>query len=187
LMLYEFGGFALKETFAPVWARGDGGGFALGSGGVFLVIESREHAQTRGAKPFAKLSRVVADHARRKTAGEVTTTLNALWSQLGQVSNDAPIITGATGAGSATSEERAFLASRAQHPVRATGTGFGHLVEGQFPLGIALAALSISRGKLFAPHDTAGVEVETTAAPSQIVVIGTGHWRGEGMALVEKA
>ena len=187
LMLYEFGGFALKETFAPVWARGDGGGFALGSGGVFLVIESREHAQARGAKPFAKLSRVVADHARRKTAGEVTTTLNALWSQLGQVSNDAPIITGATGAGSATSEERAFLASRAQHPVRATGTGFGHLVEGQFPLGIALAALSISRGKLFAPHDTAGVEVETTAAPSQIVVIGTGHWRGEGMALVEKA
>ena len=38
LMLYEFGDFNLKGQFAPVWSRGDKGGFALGSGGVFLVI-----------------------------------------------------------------------------------------------------------------------------------------------------
>jgi 3-oxoacyl-[acyl-carrier-protein] synthase II len=58
-------------------------------------------------------------------------------------------------------------------------------MEAQFALGIALAALSIARGKLFAPQDSTGAEIETSAAPSQIVVIGTGHWRGEGMALVE--
>jgi 3-oxoacyl-[acyl-carrier-protein] synthase II len=58
-------------------------------------------------------------------------------------------------------------------------------MEAQFPLGIALAALSISRGALFAPNDPTGVEIETTKAPTQIVVTGTGHWRGEGMALVE--
>src|SRR5580692_2851865 len=71
LVLYEFGGFNLKDRFASVWARGEPGGFALGSGGVFLVIESRAHAEARGAKPFARLVSVVADMARRKRAGEV--------------------------------------------------------------------------------------------------------------------
>ena len=66
LVLYEFGDFNLKNKFAPVWARGEAGGFALGSGGAFLVIESRAHAEARGAKPFARLVNVVADMARRK-------------------------------------------------------------------------------------------------------------------------
>ena len=37
LVLYEFGDFNLKDKFAPVWERGERGGFALGSGGAFLV------------------------------------------------------------------------------------------------------------------------------------------------------
>src|SRR5690606_24959476 len=44
LMLYEFGGFNLKGTFAPVWERDANSGFALASLGAFLVIESRAHA-----------------------------------------------------------------------------------------------------------------------------------------------
>jgi 3-oxoacyl-[acyl-carrier-protein] synthase II len=52
-------------------------------------------------------------------------------------------------------------------------------------LGLALAALSISRGTLFPPNDPTGLEVEISKPPTQIVVVGTGHWRGEGMALVE--
>ncbi len=183
LMLYEFGGFNLKDKFEPVWKRENG--FALGSGGVFLVIESKEHAQARGAKPFAKLTHVVADHARRKSAGAVTAVLEKLWSKLGSLGDAAAIITGATGAQPVTSDERAFLKKHADIPVRATGTAFGHIMEAQFPLGIALAALSISRGKLFAANDPAGAEVEMTKPPSQIVVVGAGHWRGEGMALVE--
>src|ERR1700752_5544554 len=51
LVLYEFGNFNLTGKFAPVWARGEKSGFALGSGGAFLVIESRAHAEARGAKP----------------------------------------------------------------------------------------------------------------------------------------
>jgi 3-oxoacyl-[acyl-carrier-protein] synthase II len=69
--------------------------------------------------------------------------------------------------------------------VRATGTAFGHAVETQFPLGIGLAALAISRGALFPPNDSTGFEIEMSGSPTQIVVIGAGHWRGEGMALVE--
>jgi 3-oxoacyl-[acyl-carrier-protein] synthase II len=185
LMLYEFGGFALKDKFAPVWARtADHSGFALGSGGVFLVIESKEHAQARGAKPFARLTHVVADHARRSTPGNITAVLDGLWAKLG-AKTDAPILTSATGAAQATDEERAFLKKHASAPVRAFGTSFGHLIEAQFPLGLALAALALSKGKLFAPNDPTGLEVETSASPSQIVVVNTGHWRGEGMALVE--
>ena len=185
LVLYEFGNFNLTGKFTPVWARREHSGFALGSGGAFLVIESRAHAEARGAKPYARLTNVVADMARRKQPGEVKATLERLWSKVGKLGKDGAIITGATGAEPATSEERAFLGEHPDFAVRASGTTFGHTMETQFPLGLALAALSISRGKLFPPNDPSGLEVEMSKPPTQIVVIGAGHWRGEGMALVE--
>jgi 3-oxoacyl-[acyl-carrier-protein] synthase II len=185
LVLYEFGDFNLTDKFAPVWVRDKSSGFALGSAGVFLVVESREHAQARGAKPYAKLTKVVADLAQRKQPGAVTKSLEALWSKLGVLADNGSLITGATGVEPATSEERAFLKRHPGYAVRATGTTFGHTLETQFPLGLALAALSISRGALFPPNDPTGLEVETSAPPTQIVVVGAGHWQGEGMALVE--
>jgi 3-oxoacyl-[acyl-carrier-protein] synthase II len=185
LVLYEFGDFNLTGEFAPVWARENNGGFALGSAGAFLVLESREHAEARGAKPYARLSKVVADLAQRKEPGAVTRSLEAMWSKLGVTGDNGALITGATGAEPVTSEERAFLREHPGLAVRATGTMFGHTVEAQFPLGLALAAVSISRGALFAANDPTGFEVEKSDPPTQIVVVGTGHWRGEGMALVE--
>ena len=185
MVLYEFGDFLLRDKFASVWDRKDRAGFALGSAGAFLVLESKAHAQARGAKPFAKLSSAVADHSRRKQPGDIAATLEKLWSQLGPVDRGGMVITGATGAEPATSEERAFLAKHADFAVRATGTRFGHTMETQFPLGLALAAMSLSRGSLFPPGDSSGMEIEMTKAPTQIVVVATGHWRGEGMALVE--
>src|SRR4051812_49298151 len=185
LILYEFCDFNLKNKFAPVWARQNNGGFALGSAGAFLVIESRAHAEARGAKPYARLTKVVSDRAQRKQPGEVTRTLEGLWSRLGTLDDSGALITGATGVEPVTSEERAFLSRHSGYAVRATGTLFGHTLDTQFPLGLALAALSISRGKLFPPNDPTGLEVEMSGPPSQIVVVGAGHWRGEGMALVE--
>ena len=185
LVLYEFDDFNLKDKFEPVWARGEKPGFALGSAGAFLVIESRAHAEARGAKPYARLTNVVADQTRRKQAGDVTATLESLWSKLGKIDDKGAIITGATGAEPVTSEELAFLRNHAGFAVRATGTSFGHTMKTQFPIGLALAALSISKGALFAPNDTTALEVEMSKPPTQIVVIGAGHWRGEGMALVE--
>jgi 3-oxoacyl-[acyl-carrier-protein] synthase II len=168
-----------------VWARKDHAGFALGSAGAFLVLESKAHAEARGAKPYAKLSSVVTDLARRKQSGDMAATLEKLWAKLPKRDGKGAIISGATGAEPATSEERGFLNKHGDFPVRATGTMFGHTMETQFPLGIALAALSISRGALFPPNDSTGTEVEMQEAPTQIVVVGAGHWRGEGMALVE--
>ena len=115
----------------------------------------------------------------------MTATLERLWSKLGKLGDNGAIITGATGAEPVTSEEHAFLNAHPNFPVRATGTMFGHTMETQFPLGLAVAALSLSRGALFPPNDPTGLEVAMSAAPTQIVVIGAGHWRGEGMALVE--
>src|ERR1700751_1434367 len=55
MVLYEFGNFNLKDKFVPVWQRKEHSGFALGSAGAFLVVESKAHAIARGAKPFARL------------------------------------------------------------------------------------------------------------------------------------
>src|SRR3954451_9373883 len=185
LVLYEFGDFNLTDKFAPVWARQENSGFALGSAGVFLVMESREHAQARGAKPYAKLSKVVADLAQRKQPGAVTKSLEAMWPKLGVAGDSGNLITGATGVEPVTSEEKTFLRQHPGFAVRATGTMFGHTLETQFPLGLALAALSLSRGALFPPNDPTGLEVEKAGQLDQIVVVGAGHWQGEGMALVE--
>jgi 3-oxoacyl-[acyl-carrier-protein] synthase II len=186
LVLFEFGDFNLTGQYVPVWARGkDNGGFAIGSAGVFLVMESSEHAQARGAKPFARLSKVASNLAQRKQPGTVTKSLEALWPKLGVRTDEGALITGATGVEAVTAEEKTFLRQHPGFAVRSTGTIFGHTIEAQFPLGLALAALSISRGALFPPNDPTGFEVEKSGAPTQIVVVGAGHWQGEGMALVE--
>ena len=148
-------------------------------------MESREHAEARGAKPYAKLTRVVADLAQRKQPGAVTKSLETIWPKLGVSSDTGYLITGATGVEAVNSDEKAFLGQHPGYAVRATGTMFGHTMETQFPLGLALAALSISKGALFPPNDPTGLELEATEPPTQIVVMGAGHWQGEGMALVE--
>ena len=185
ILLYEFGNYNLRDKFAPVWERKNNSGFAIGSTGAFLVIESKAHATARGAKPFARLTRVVSDRSGRTKPGETTQSLRKLWSALGEIKDGSAILTGATGSEPVTSEELTFLGEHPNHPVRATGTRFGHNLDAQFALGLGVAALSISRGALFPPGDSSGVEIEMKGPPTQIVVVGTGHWRGEGMALVE--
>lgn len=187
LMLYAFGGFALKEACPPVWQRsGPTGGFALGSLGAFLVLESKDHAEARGAKMFARLTSVVSDRADRET-GSVTDTLEALWSRLGTTVGEghSAVISGATGAQPATRDEAAFLGRHAALPVRGTGTALGHGMEAQFPMNVALAALAVQHGRLFAPQPDAAIEKPMDGTLSQVVVTGVGHWRGEGLALVE--
>lgn len=183
LMLYECGGFNLKTDFASVWSR-NGAGFALGSGGVFLVLESKTHAERRCAKPFARLVNVVSGHSSRSVPGGVESVLKGLWASLAVSENATAIYTAATGAADATAEEAAFLSAQGVIPVRAVGSSFGHLCEAQFPLALALGSLSLSRGALIPPNDTSGRETEVDVMPANIVAVGVGHWRGEGMALL---
>jgi 3-oxoacyl-[acyl-carrier-protein] synthase II len=182
LMLYEFGGFALKEEFRPVWDRAARPGFALGSMGAFLVLEASEHARARGAKPLARLAAVINARSDRQP-GAVAASLAEMWNKLPALRPGASVISGATGAAPATAEERAFLDARGELPVRATGSHIGHGVEPQFAMNIALAALAVERRTLFPPCDPS--ERPASGAVTQAVVTGVGHWRGEGLALVE--
>jgi len=190
LMLYTSGGYTLKNKYRPVWDRSaQDGGFALASLGAFLVLESREHATARGAAPIARLSAVMADSARRQP-GAIAAALDTMWDKLAVKVDDkhAAFISGASGAEPATAEEKTFLAKHAALPVRATGSHIGHGLEPQFAMNIALAALALKHGKLFSPvSDSSGIEKPMTGPLTQAVVTGVGHWRGEGLALVEAA
>ena len=97
------------------------------------------------------------------------------------------MISGATGAETATAEERAWLTTLPDVPVRATGTHLGHGIEPQFAMNIALAAVALGHEKLFAPASSSGPEMAMDGPLTQVVVTGVGPWRGEGMALVEAA
>ncbi|HXF87431.1 MAG TPA: beta-ketoacyl-ACP synthase [Xanthobacteraceae bacterium] len=186
LLLYALGGFNLKDKFTPVWERGPRGGIALGSLGAFLVVEERQHAERRGAKPMARLAAAASDRSNRQP-GQIKAALARLWSTIAArlESGRFVVISGATGAEPATGEERAFLAERPEVAVRATGSYLGHGFEPQFPMNVALAAIVVSHGKLFAPNDRSNVERPFDGPVSQVVVTGVGHWRGEGLALVE--
>jgi len=188
LMLYEFAELVLKNEYAPIWERANAkGGFALGSLGSFLVIEARDHAERRGAKPLARLSTVVSDRASREP-GTVIQTLSRLWDQLKvKVSaGHAAILSGATGVNPATAEERKFLELHGDLAVRATGSYIGHGLEPQFAMNIALATVALGHGSLFPPCDSTGLERPMTGNLMQVVVTGVGHWRGEGLALIER-
>ena len=187
LIIYQFGGINLKDHYAPVWERGGNGAMALGSMGAFLVIEAREHAEQRGAKPLARLTAVLSDRSKR-TPGSVTAALGRLWDKVKQKlqPGHAAILSGATGAAPATGEERAFLAAHGDLAVRATGSYLGHGLEPQFPMNVALAAIAVGHGNLFPPCDSTGLERPMSGDLSQVVVTGVGHWRGEALALVER-
>ena len=67
LLHYEMGQLLWKHPFAGVWERQSrGGGMVLGTLGCFLVIESREHAEARGATPLGHIASIATDRSRRR-------------------------------------------------------------------------------------------------------------------------
>lgn len=181
-MHLALGGALRTRPWAPLHARmADGGGAALGSVGCFLVIESRAHARARGATPLARIAGIQADRCRREP-GQATANAERQWQALAPA-DDAAILTTASGAG-ATQEELAWLAARGR-PVRATTTALGLGIEATFPATLALGALAISRKRLFAPLEAA--EAPFSGELRQVAVNCWGHWRGEGMALLDAA
>jgi 3-oxoacyl-[acyl-carrier-protein] synthase II len=186
MVFYEAGGHLLRKPFKPVWERSPSGGMALASLGAFLVLEERRHAETRKARPLARLSAAVSEWSNRPP-GAVTIALANMWRMLEPriMQGSVAVLSGATGAEPATGEERAWLSRLSGIPVRATGTLLGHGLEPQFPMNIALATVVVGQGKLFPPTDSSGLEQEYEGRLDQVVVTGVGHWRVEGMALVE--
>jgi 3-oxoacyl-[acyl-carrier-protein] synthase II len=112
--------------------------------------------------------------------------LDRMWESIGPRLDAAAlaVISGASGVEPTTSEERRFLEGRGNIAVRATGSHLGHGPEAQFLMNIALAAIAASHGRLF-PSFRSGFEHAMDAPLRQVAVSGVGHWRGEGLALIE--
>jgi 3-oxoacyl-[acyl-carrier-protein] synthase II len=185
LLIFEQSGALLQGAFSPVGDRGPGGGMALGNMGAFLVLESRKHAQDRGARAHARI-RAVRSGRDARQKNETEATLRRQWQSIAaEVDRDhAAIISGASGLEPATSAEHAVL-KEIGLPIRNTGTYIGHGVEAQFTANLAIACAAIEHGKIY----PAAGGADAGAGPpnlSQVVVTGVGNWRGEGLALVER-
>jgi 3-oxoacyl-[acyl-carrier-protein] synthase II len=185
LLINEEAGLPLKGEFAPVWDRGPEGGIAFGNMGAFLVLESRDHAQKRGARPRARITAIQSSRNMRQ-ADDIETTLRHQWNALTPKIDRtrAAIISGANGFEPGTTAELKVLREIAL-PVRNTGTYIGHGVETQFAANLAIACAMLEDGKLFVPTGS-GDSGEGPASLSQAVVTSVGSWRGEGLALIER-
>ena len=185
LLAFELGGVVLKDKFAAVWDRGPNGGIAFGTMGAFLVLESKEHALARGAKPRARISQVFSDRNAR-VEGEAEASLRRQWDAISpQVDRaHAAIVSGAAGLEPATRAE-AHVLKEIGLPVRNTGTYIGHGVDAQFTANLGIGCAVIEHGKLFAPTGSGDIGASPPGL-SQVVVTGVGNWRGEGLALLER-
>ncbi len=186
ILHFELGHMNWTKPWVPVWERPkDGGGTILGSVGAFLVIEAREHAEKRGAKPIARLAKVSSDRARRKD-GDAEHSMAVQWNEIspGLIPGATVVVSGATGVSEAVAIERDLLDQR-RVPTRASGSVIGHSVEAAFPANVALAAMMVERGQAVPPIGGSKSESLMTRKVKQAVVTSVGHWRGEGMALVE--
>ena len=185
LVNIELSGMLLKPPFAPVWDRGPKGGLALATMGAFLVLESREHAQTRGVRPRARIGPVLSE-GRARQAGEIESTLRRLWKEISPSIDpkQAAIISGANGSEPATSAELSVL-TEIGLPVRNPGTHIGHGIDTHFVACLGITCAAIEHGKLFAPAGR-GDRGDSPAALRQAAVTSVGTWRGEGMTLIER-
>lgn len=189
LALYGPGGYLLEGPWRPLWHRPQGG-MTLGSAGAFLVLESPAHATRRGRKPRARLAAIAADQSDRRPGAACAAAERALGG-LAIPAGGLGVLSGASGVGAVTAEERDWLAAlaarRAGTSVRGTAAALGHAMEASFAANLALAVLCLGRAELFpalAPEEP--LEAAVLNAPLRAVLVTAwGHHRGEGLALVE--
>jgi 3-oxoacyl-[acyl-carrier-protein] synthase II len=181
-LIYEVGRYLDQGGWKPVWDReaSPGGGVITGSGAAFLVLESEEHARSRGATVIARIAPTVTGRARRSGDG----LADAIGAMAGAAGADSIplVISGSSGAHAPTRAERAALAEN--HALRAFSSLTGHLKEAQFPFAVALAALAVSGG-FVPPSFGSTVEKPLDAPQARVLATTVGHHRGEGMVVVE--
>ena len=185
LLYHSLEGLCLKDEFIPVFAPERPTGIAWASIGAFLVLESRIHAEARGAHPAARLGPIYPSRARREPGGVEAAVSGLLNQAMGNLDPAyAAIRSAATGAEPATGEEcRALLKNGL--PVRSVTSRLGHGVEASFPAAVAIAALAVKEGRLFPPMPNVPIEDKVIPSLRHAIVTSVGHWRGEGAALVE--
>lgn len=191
LLVVAGSGWAWEKEPVSVWGRNAaGGGIILGSAGAFLVLEAREHAEARGARPYARLGTVLSDRTPRGP-GEAVAAADRQFRSIRAEAGAKPmaLLTDASGLAPHTADQQAWLAGLiadgSLDTVRATTNMLGNNVEASFPTMVGLAALALSRQGFYPTVDETGFEQASPRMPEAIAVNSWGSWRGEGMGLVE--
>lgn len=186
LLMFEAIHALTRDEWKPLWDRPaeDDGGMVLGTAGTFLVLESRAFAEARGAHIYAVLDGVEGDRGKRD-AGKFEARFERLFSDAGFSGNAGDLIfSGATGTSDITSREAAFLKKTYPGAALRGYTGVtGHAVEANFPLGIALAALSLDKREAPPPFNgPSEAPMDTPAKHAAVTTVGL--QRGEGVAVL---
>lgn len=190
LLLYHPAGLLLQGPVPLLWRR-PAAGMILGSMSAFLVIEARDHAEARGARPLARLGMVASGRGNRAEGGAARNAARQ-WEALEPRLGSAPVsvLSTACGAGPVTAQERAMLEALQRRgrvsAVRGLAGALGHGMEAAFPAALVLAATSLSKRALMPPiAPDCPLEAPDSTVPERIAVSCWGHVRGEALALVE--
>lgn len=182
LLGYELNGMLKTDGWAPLWQREDttGGGIVTGSGGAFLVLESLDHAQKRGARAYAAIDGVYSTQIRRNRENLQETVAKLVGAASAEKVADL-IISGASGAKGVTTAEKSALDVFSSSVVRGVAGKLGHFREAQFSLVVALAALSVFNGSAFPPIDADNEKIGSSQISSALAT-SIGGTRSEGVA-----
>jgi 3-oxoacyl-[acyl-carrier-protein] synthase II len=183
LMIREAAQALGKDPQQPFWTSdGTASGMNLGTASAFLVLESLEHAQARGAHIYARLDAVLGDRGSRE-GDRMEQRLTRLADDTGASGGtDTVVFSGASGLPELSARERDFLQARfPATPLRTVGALFGHSVEAHFPMAVALACLALDDDAPISPFAAGEDAIASTSANSAIVTT-IGHVRGEGIA-----
>lgn len=187
LLSLELGHYLARDTGAPVWERqSQGGGTIPGSAGAFLVLEAADHARARGAKPYARLGPIASDLGHREEAA-TRERIGAMFDTLDITAGSSlAVLSGCTGCESITEWEFNALRGKLgmESPIRCYTSMVGNPLEANFPFGIALAAAALKNDGFYPAFEAE--EKPVKLSPSTILVSTVGHYRGEGLAVVEQ-
>lgn len=191
LLGQELNSYLHAGRYAPVWSRqaagtagsSAGGGLITGTAGAFLVLESADHAQARGARAYAAVDAVFADQANRRKLPPAENLARLLKKAEAAAGKAGFAISGASGVHGITQQEEQAL-QQAGLAYRAFSSLFGHVREAQFPFAVALAALAVHHGHAFAPLEN---KEQTYDAPIKAALaVMAGIDRAEGVARLSK-
>ncbi|UXS03079.1 beta-ketoacyl-ACP synthase [Agrobacterium tumefaciens] len=186
ILLFEAIGAHAQGDWQPLWSRSEaaGGGIVIGSLGAFLVLESRKRAEARGARIYARIDAIEGDRGSRDE-GRMEKRLERMLAPASD-SASTVVFSGASGYDAVTLREKDVLEKvLPQAAIRGFGGVTGHGLEAQFPLGLALAALTLESGAKVPPFD-ANAEKPMAQAADEAVVTTVGHVRGEGVAVLSR-